>query len=71
MDMFGRRLCCGECGEVVKYKERVFLDIVHTVLHQKCYQARSEIIDRGTFNEIVNKYDFFKELRIKDRGNEV
>lgn len=58
------RLCCGECGQVVKYKERVYLDTYNTVIHQKCYKPNRDIKDRGTFKEIVNKYSFFEELRI-------
>lgn len=62
--MFGKaRLHCGECSEIVRYKEFIFLDEFNTIIHQKCYKPKYIIKDKGTFNEIINKYDFFNDLR--------
>lgn len=59
------RLHCGNCSSVVKIYERVFLDEMNTVFHQRCYGLRNvfEIIDRGTLREIIERYSFYDELR--------
>ena len=63
--MNNKRLHCEQCGEVVMYHEKVVLDFLNTVIHQECYESLMAFKDAGTFNEIVNKYSFFDELRIK------
>jgi len=41
----------------------VFLDIINTVIHQRCYTMDTlPIKDSGTYREIITKYDFFSEL---------
>lgn len=60
------RLYCPKCCQVIKYKERVYLDMLNSVLHQRCYTYDHEIKDHGTLKEIVNKYDFFEQFRIDD-----
>jgi len=62
--MFGR-LRCGSCHGLVKYKDFIYLDVLNTVIHQRCYDPKMEIKDKGTFNEIINKYSFFSELNKK------
>lgn len=56
-------LRCGICHGLLKYKDYVYLDIINTVLHQRCYNPRIEVKDQGTFNDILNKYSFFYEFR--------
>jgi hypothetical protein len=44
--------------------EKVFLDIINTVMHQKCYYQSSKrlpIKDEGTFQKMLLKYPFFNE----------
>jgi len=57
------RLRCGNCKEVVRLKERIFLDELNTVIHQKCYSSNFAIKDRGTFREIIERHSFFEDLR--------
>jgi len=57
------RLRCPKCQRLYKNKDRVFLDEINTVLHQSCYTLDSlKIIDRGTYREIIERYDFFHDL---------
>ncbi|WP_430494104.1 hypothetical protein [Rossellomorea marisflavi] len=57
---------CAGCGKSYEKKDEVALDIIHTVLHKNCTVSSKglEIIDEGTFEEIVNRYDFFNEKRL-------
>jgi hypothetical protein len=59
------RLRCPICSEPVKMDEKVFLDIINTVIHQKCYykspQRRLPIKDEGPFQKMLMKYPFFHE----------
>lgn len=65
------RLRCGACGGLVKYKAHVYVDIINTVIHQYCYTAESlEIKDKGTFDEMINKYSFFDGLNKSKVKNE-
>jgi hypothetical protein len=59
------KLRCGICLEVVGIDDKVFLDYVNTVIHQKCYFKHPEhqlpIKDTGTFRKMLLKYpSFFK-----------
>ncbi|MED3748833.1 hypothetical protein [Geobacillus stearothermophilus] len=57
------RLRCPICSEPVQRDEKVFLDIINTVMHQKCYykfpQRRLPIKDEGSFQKMLLKYPFF------------
>jgi hypothetical protein len=57
------RLRCPICSEPVQLGEKVFLDIINTVIHQKCYYKSSRcklpIKDKGTFQKMLLKYSFF------------
>jgi hypothetical protein len=58
------RLRCPVCREPVQMDEKVFLDIINTVMHQKCYYQSSKrlpIKDEGTFQKMLLKYPFFNE----------
>lgn len=57
------RVCCGVCHRLVKYKDFVYLDMLNTLIHQRCYNPRFEVKEKGTFNKIINKYSFFSELK--------
>lgn len=53
------QLCCGECGTVVKEDEHVVLTDLHTIIHHLCFYKSDETEkDTGTFQEMINKYDF-------------
>jgi hypothetical protein len=58
------RLRCPICSETVQPDEKVFLDIINTVIHQKCYykssQRRLPIKDKGLFQKMLLKYPFFE-----------
>ncbi|MBY6276135.1 MAG: hypothetical protein CWE10_07930 [Symbiobacterium thermophilum] len=57
------RLRCPVCSEPIQIDEKVFLDIINTVIHQKCYYkspCRLPIKDEGTFQKMLLKYSFFK-----------
>jgi hypothetical protein len=63
------RLRCPICSEVVRSDEKVFLDIINTVIHQKCYYQsphRLPIKDEGIFQKMLMKYLFFNEDDEKD-----
>ncbi|MED3841790.1 hypothetical protein [Geobacillus stearothermophilus] len=59
------RLRCPICSEPVQRDEKVFLDIINTVMHQKCYykssQRRLPIKDEGSFQKMLLKYPFFHQ----------
>jgi hypothetical protein len=58
------RLRCPICSEIVTIDDKVFLDIINTVIHQKCYYKslrRLPIKDEGKFQKILMKYPFFNE----------
>lgn len=58
------KLKCGVCKEVVDINDKVLLDCLNTVIHQKCYFKSPgpylTIIDKGTFRKILFKYPFFE-----------
>ncbi|BDG48755.1 hypothetical protein [Parageobacillus sp. KH3-4] len=57
------RLRCPICSEVVRPDEKVFLDIINTIIHQKCYYKSSRrlpIKDEGPFQKMLMKYPFFQ-----------
>lgn len=56
---------CRNCKRHYRYNDSVILDIWHSIIHESCYEQLSgyKIKDRGTYGEIIEKYDFFKELR--------
>jgi hypothetical protein len=59
------RLRCPICSEPVQMDEKVFLDIINTVIRQKCYykspQRLLTIKDKGSFKKMLLKYPFFHE----------
>jgi hypothetical protein len=58
------RLRCPICSEVVKIDDKVFLDIMNTIVHQKCYYQSSKrlpIKDEGPFQKMFLKYPFFQD----------
>lgn len=57
------RIRCSNCHKLVKYKDFVYLDIVNTVIHQRCYSPEFEVKDKGTFSDITEKYNFFEQLK--------
>lgn len=38
----------------------VTLDIINTITHQNCKSTGLELIDSGTFNEMLQKYSFLR-----------
>jgi len=58
------RLRCPICFVAVRQDEKVFLDIMNTVIHQECYHRSNShklpIKDEGTFQKMLLKYPFFK-----------
>jgi hypothetical protein len=58
------RLRCPICSEPVQMDEKVFLDIINTIIHKKCYYQsprRLPIKDEGLFQKMLLKYPFFHE----------
>jgi hypothetical protein len=58
------RLRCPVCSEVVKIDDKVFLDIMNTIVHQKCYYQAPKCLpikDKGPFKKMLLKYPFFHE----------
>lgn len=58
------RLRCPICSKPVQPDEKVFLDIINTIIHQKCYYQsphRLPIKDEGPFQKMLLKYPFFHE----------
>jgi hypothetical protein len=63
------KLRCPICSEPVQLGEKVFLDIINTVIHQKCYYQSSRCLpikDEGIFQKMLMKYLFFNEDDEKD-----
>ncbi|WP_026907638.1 hypothetical protein [Paucisalibacillus globulus] len=62
------RLRCPLCTRIYKMMYPVFLDELNTVVHQRCYSPYkiNSIKDRGTYQEIMERYSFFNELAPKE-----
>ena len=60
-----KRLVCPRCNTYYENDDPVMLDKLNSVLHQECYSSENRgIKDRGSYREILEKYDFFSELRL-------
>lgn len=61
------RLRCPVCKSIYKNKDIVLLDEINTVIHLKCYSRYKantlQVVDKGTYRQLINKYDFFEGLR--------
>lgn len=57
------RIRCGKCYKLVKYNDFVYLDIINTLIHQRCYSPELEIKDSGIFTDLIKKYSFFEQLK--------
>ena len=56
------RVRCPRCRRFYLNKDQVFLDIVNTIIHVKCYTLDTlPIKDRGTYKSIMEKYEFDKQ----------
>lgn len=57
---------CPDCGKAYGNKDVVGLDLINTVIHKSCPDKKGhlEIVDEGTFEEIVKRYPFFDESRL-------
>jgi hypothetical protein len=59
------KLRCPVCSVVIRPDDKVFLDFINTVIHQKCYYKspahQFPIKDKGSFKKILFKYSFFNE----------
>jgi hypothetical protein len=50
------------CGEILKEKDVIVIDVVNTLAHKECYKAsKNSIKGVGTFKEIAEKFPFFYE----------
>ncbi|MEW4325852.1 hypothetical protein Q0N12_04160 [Rossellomorea marisflavi] len=50
---------CRDCGKAYEKQDEVALDELNTVLHKDCKDPRGrhlDIIDEGTFEEIVGRH---------------
>lgn len=57
------RLRCPRCNRYYLNKDRVLLDEMNTVIHQRCYTLDTLTIkERGTYREIIKRNSFFKDL---------
>ncbi|MED0662176.1 hypothetical protein CYL15_04380 [Geobacillus thermodenitrificans] len=55
------RLRCPVCSEIVHPDDKIFLDIINTVIHQKCYYQSPHCLpikDEGIFQKMLLKYPF-------------
>ena len=59
------QLRCPSCQIHFSNEDDVVLDELNGVRHQKCY-ASQKINDKGTYEKIILKYDFFNQLIIPD-----
>ncbi len=57
------RLRCPRCQKYYKNSDRVFLDVMNTVIHQSCYTLETlSIKDKGTYGDIIEKHNILKEV---------
>ncbi|MGX1902686.1 hypothetical protein ACT3HK_15310 [Thermolongibacillus altinsuensis] len=58
------QLRCPVCSKPVEMDDKVFLDFINAIIHQKCYYQSPKhqlpIKDEGTFKKMLFKYSFFK-----------
>lgn len=54
---------CGICNVKFNQNDYVYLDEYHTVTHYYCFKNKSVIIAVGSFKEIIDRFEFFKQLR--------
>lgn len=59
------RIWCGQCHQQFNLRDEVFLDIHNSMLHKSCHKPDIEIKDEGTYKDMVNQYDSFKDLMTK------
>lgn len=69
-DIIGR-LRCPVCSKIVRPSDKVFLDIINTIIHQRCYHQNLSrkflpSKDKGTFQHMLLKYPFL----LDDHDNE-
>jgi hypothetical protein len=59
------KLCCPVCLEPVQLDDKVFVDMIHTIIHQKCYYKyptdQLPVKYKGTYRKMLLKYPFFNE----------
>ena len=55
------RLKCNACHKLIKYKDFVYLDLLNSVIHQRCYTPIFDVKDKGIFQEVMKKYPLFEE----------
>jgi len=58
-------LFCTNCKRHYRRNDKVVLDTMNSILHESCYKELTKfpIRDRGTYSEIVNRYEFFEDFR--------
>jgi len=58
-----KTIYCPVCSNRFERKDHVFLDKLNTITHQHCYSQETNYIvkDLGTYESIVEQYDFFQE----------
>jgi hypothetical protein len=63
-DVVGK-LRCPVCSEIIAIDDKVFLDFINTIIHQKCYYKsltrQLPIKDEGSFRKMLFKYSLFNE----------
>ena len=47
------RLKCNACHKLIKYKDFVYLDMLNSVIHQRCYTPIFDVKDKGIFQEVM------------------
>lgn len=54
------KIQCPVCKRKIEAAELVKLDEINTIIHERCqWDNNLEIVDHGTFEEIIRKYPFF------------
>ncbi|MDX5474501.1 MAG: hypothetical protein LPK00_03090 [Bacillaceae bacterium] len=62
-----KRIHCGNCMIPLRDDDLVVLDWINTLIHMNCFERDTAfILDIGTYQQLVYKYDFFENQRVKN-----
>ncbi|PQD94400.1 hypothetical protein CYL18_14385 [Pradoshia eiseniae] len=58
-----KKIACPYCRDFFEYSHNVILDINYTISHEICFtELNFEIKDKGSFLNIIEKYNVFHEI---------
>jgi len=53
-------ILCSSCRQEIRSQDQVTLDMLYTITHADCEPTKLPVKDTALFQELQNKYFFFK-----------